>query len=163
MQPKSLTWRQMGAWPLPSRCHLTGRQQVNSLPAWRPTSQLNRTVVSSGGWFSTAPFYMGFFNTTVKKKINRHPAGVCRTQASPDQHGSTSSDGGGKKVEVIDLTLDSSSDDEGQESSSPAPASAPAPPPLPPPPAVLPPPAKRACPSMSPTSPPIINKGSEPL
>lgn len=88
-----------------------------------------------------------------------HPAGVCRTQASPDQHGSSSSGGGGKKVEVIDLTLDSSSDDEGQESSSPAPA-----PPLPAlPPSVLPPPAKRACPSMSPTSPPIINKGSDPL
>uniref|UniRef100_A0A3Q1J9N2 Protein inhibitor of activated STAT, 1a n=1 Tax=Anabas testudineus TaxID=64144 RepID=A0A3Q1J9N2_ANATE len=51
-----------------------------------------------------------------------------------------------KKVEVIDLTLDSSSDDEGQDS----------PPPPPPP---LPLPAKRACPSMSPTSPPIINKG----
>uniref|UniRef100_A0A665U1B9 E3 SUMO-protein ligase PIAS1-like n=1 Tax=Echeneis naucrates TaxID=173247 RepID=A0A665U1B9_ECHNA len=41
----------------------------------------------------------------------------------------------GKKVEVIDLTLDSSSEDEGQDS-----------PPL-------------ACPSMSPTSPPIVNKG----
>ncbi|XP_075875699.1 E3 SUMO-protein ligase PIAS1-like isoform X2 [Nelusetta ayraudi] len=98
-----------------------------------------------------------------KKEVQQVPAasynngldGVCRTQASPDQHGSSSSGGGGKKVEVIDLTLDSSSDDEGQESSSPAPA-----PPLPaPPPAVLPPPAKRACPSMSPTSPPIINKG----
>uniref|UniRef100_H2V1S3 Protein inhibitor of activated STAT 1 n=1 Tax=Takifugu rubripes TaxID=31033 RepID=H2V1S3_TAKRU len=52
----------------------------------------------------------------------------------------------GKTVEVIDLTLDSSSEDEGQESPQPPP------PPLPPPP-------KRACPSMSPTSPPVINKG----
>uniref|UniRef100_A0A7N6BLL5 Protein inhibitor of activated STAT, 1a n=1 Tax=Anabas testudineus TaxID=64144 RepID=A0A7N6BLL5_ANATE len=69
-----------------------------------------------------------------------------------DQRSSSSSSHGGsegsnsKKVEVIDLTLDSSSDDEGQDS----------PPPPPPP---LPLPAKRACPSMSPTSPPIINKG----
>lgn len=90
-------------------------------------------------------------------KLTCYSAGSCRTSAGADQHGSSSSShasnessGGGssKKVEVIDLTLDSSSDDEGQDSSTP-----------PPPP--LPPPAKRACPSMSPTSPPIINKGSE--
>nr|XP_020461389.1 E3 SUMO-protein ligase PIAS1-like isoform X2 [Monopterus albus] len=79
--------------------------------------------------------------------------GSCRTSADSDQRSSSSSSHGGsdssngKKVEVIDLTLDSSSDDEGQDS----------PPPPPPPP--LPPPIKRACPSLSPTSPPIINKG----
>ncbi|XP_076588389.1 E3 SUMO-protein ligase PIAS1-like [Chaetodon auriga] len=78
--------------------------------------------------------------------------GSCRTSAGTDQRSSSSSSHGGsdgsnsKKVEVIDLTLDSSSDDEGQDS----------PPPPPPP---LPPPPKRACPSMSPTSPPVINKG----
>ncbi|XP_033491034.2 E3 SUMO-protein ligase PIAS1-like [Epinephelus lanceolatus] len=78
--------------------------------------------------------------------------GSCRTSAGSDQRSSSSSSHGGsdstnsKKVEVIDLTLDSSSEDEGQDS----------PPPPPPP---LPPPPKRACPSMSPTSPPIINKG----
>ncbi|KAG7221774.1 hypothetical protein INR49_028848 [Caranx melampygus] len=76
--------------------------------------------------------------------------GSCRASSGSDQRSSSLSGGGdssnGKKVEVIDLTLDSSSDDEGQESP-------------PPPPAPLPPPAKRACPSMSPTSPPVINKG----
>ncbi|XP_047436416.1 E3 SUMO-protein ligase PIAS1-like [Mugil cephalus] len=77
--------------------------------------------------------------------------GSCRTSAGSDQRSSSSSShggggggGDGKKVEVIDLTLDSSSDDEGQDS---------------PPPPPLPPPVKRACPSMSPTSPPVINKG----
>lgn len=79
--------------------------------------------------------------------------GSCRTSAGPDQRSSSASSHGGsdssnsKKVEVIDLTLDSSSDDEGQDS----------PPPTP----LLPPPPKRACPSMSPTSPPVINKGSD--
>uniref|UniRef100_A0A3Q3XHR5 Uncharacterized protein n=1 Tax=Mola mola TaxID=94237 RepID=A0A3Q3XHR5_MOLML len=78
--------------------------------------------------------------------------GSCRTSAGPDQRSSSSSSHGGsdssngKKVEVIDLTQDSSSEDEGQDSP---------PPPAPP----LPPPPKRACPSMSPTSPPITNKG----
>uniref|UniRef100_A0A3Q3MB21 Protein inhibitor of activated STAT 1 n=2 Tax=Mastacembelus armatus TaxID=205130 RepID=A0A3Q3MB21_9TELE len=77
--------------------------------------------------------------------------GSCRTSAGSDQRSSSSSSHGGsdssnsKKVEVIDLTLDSSSDDEGQDSPPPQPA--------------LPPPVKRACPSLSPTSPPIINKG----
>ncbi|KAM7405839.1 hypothetical protein PAMP_000259 [Pampus punctatissimus] len=74
--------------------------------------------------------------------------GSCRTSAGSDQRSSSSSSHGGtdgrNKVEVIDLTLDSSSEDEEQDS--------PPPPPLPPPP-------KRACPSMSPTSPPVINKG----
>ncbi|XP_030270269.1 E3 SUMO-protein ligase PIAS1-like isoform X1 [Sparus aurata] len=74
----------------------------------------------------------------------------CRTSAGSDQRSSSSSShsngSNSKKVEVIDLTLDSSSEDEGQDS----------PPPPPPP---LPPPPKRACPSMSPTSPPVINKG----
>ncbi|XP_069381945.1 E3 SUMO-protein ligase PIAS1-like isoform X2 [Paralichthys olivaceus] len=76
--------------------------------------------------------------------------GSCRTSSGSDQRSSSSSSHGGdsgsnsKKVEVIDLTLDSSSDEEEQDS----------PPPPPPP-----PPAKRACPSMSPTSPPINNKG----
>uniref|UniRef100_A0A8D3BIP2 Protein inhibitor of activated STAT 1 n=1 Tax=Scophthalmus maximus TaxID=52904 RepID=A0A8D3BIP2_SCOMX len=63
-----------------------------------------------------------------------------------DQRSSSSSSHGGdssKKVEVIDLTLDSSSDDEGQDS-----------PPSPPPPPPLPP--KRPCPSVSPTS-PVLN------
>lgn len=73
------------------------------------------------------------------------PLASCRPS---DQRSSSSSLGGsdggiGRKVEVIDLTLDSSSDDEGQDS--------------PPPP--LPPPPKRSCPSMSPTSPLVINKG----
>uniref|UniRef100_A0A3Q1CH70 Protein inhibitor of activated STAT, 1a n=1 Tax=Amphiprion ocellaris TaxID=80972 RepID=A0A3Q1CH70_AMPOC len=78
--------------------------------------------------------------------------GSCRTSTGSDQRSSSSSSHGGsdgsnsKKVEVIDLTLDSSSEDEGQDS----------PPPPPPP---LPPPVKRACPSLSPTSPPVINKG----
>uniref|UniRef100_A0AAQ4RK15 Protein inhibitor of activated STAT 1 n=1 Tax=Gasterosteus aculeatus aculeatus TaxID=481459 RepID=A0AAQ4RK15_GASAC len=65
---------------------------------------------------------------------------------------SSSSDGSsGKKVEVIDLTLDSSSEDEGEDS----------PPPQPQPPPPLPPMPQRSCPSMSPTSPPIANKGSD--
>lgn len=87
------------------------------------------------------------------KSLTRSP-GSCRTSAGSDQRSSSSSSHGGsdgsngKKVEVIDLTLDSSSDDEGQDSP---------PPPQPP----LPPPPKRACPSMSPTSPPVINKGSD--
>lgn len=80
----------------------------------------------------------------------------CQTAAGPDHRSSSSSShsgsdsGNGKKVEVIDLTLDSSSEDEGQESPQPPP------PPLPPPP-------KRACPSMSPGSPPVVNKGSDHL
>uniref|UniRef100_A0A3Q3MVP4 Protein inhibitor of activated STAT 1 n=1 Tax=Labrus bergylta TaxID=56723 RepID=A0A3Q3MVP4_9LABR len=65
--------------------------------------------------------------------------------SSSSSHGNSSSNNS-KKVEVIDLTLDSSSEDEGPDS----------PPPPPPP---LPPPPKRACPSLSPTSPPVINKG----
>lgn len=76
-------------------------------------------------------------------------AGSCRTSEDSAQRGSSSSHGdssNNKKVEVIDLTLDSSSDDEGPESPAP---------PQPPP---LPPPIKRACPSLSPTSPPIVNK-----
>uniref|UniRef100_A0A673BHM9 Protein inhibitor of activated STAT, 1a n=1 Tax=Sphaeramia orbicularis TaxID=375764 RepID=A0A673BHM9_9TELE len=70
--------------------------------------------------------------------------GSCRTSAGSDQRSSSSSSHGhdgsnSKKVEVIDLTLDSSDDDEeGQDS---------------------PPPPPPACPSMSPTSPPAINKG----
>uniref|UniRef100_A0A672JMB6 E3 SUMO-protein ligase PIAS1-like n=2 Tax=Salarias fasciatus TaxID=181472 RepID=A0A672JMB6_SALFA len=76
--------------------------------------------------------------------------GSCRTPSGSEQCSSSSSHGGGasssKKVEVIDLTLDSSSDEEELDS----------PPPPPPPP---PPPVKRACPSLSPTSPPVINKG----
>ncbi|KAF7212439.1 E3 SUMO-protein ligase PIAS1 isoform X1 [Nothobranchius furzeri] len=73
--------------------------------------------------------------------------GSCRTSEGSEQRSSSSSShGNGRKVEVIDLTLDSSSDEEGPDS--------PAPPPPP-----LPPPIKRACPSLSPTSPPIINKG----
>ncbi|XP_055363391.1 E3 SUMO-protein ligase PIAS1 isoform X2 [Betta splendens] len=66
--------------------------------------------------------------------------GPCRTSEQRSSSSSRSDGSNSKKVEVIDLTLDSSSDDEGQDS----------PPPL------LP---KRSCPSMSPTSPPIINKG----
>ncbi|XP_028298907.1 E3 SUMO-protein ligase PIAS1-like isoform X2 [Gouania willdenowi] len=81
--------------------------------------------------------------------------GSCRTSevseqrttssSSSSSHGNSSNS---KNVEVIDLTLDSSSEDEGQES--------PPPPPPPPPSALLP---IKACPSLSPTSPPLINKG----
>ncbi|KAM8893782.1 E3 SUMO-protein ligase PIAS1-like isoform 2-T2 [Spinachia spinachia] len=69
--------------------------------------------------------------------------GPRRTSAGSDRLSSSSSSDGGssKKVEVIDLTLDSSSEDEGEDS----------PPPQPPP--------HRACPSMSPTSPPVVHKG----
>ncbi|MEQ2279010.1 E3 SUMO-protein ligase pias1 [Ameca splendens] len=85
--------------------------------------------------------------------LNNGLDGSCRTSEGSDQHSSLSSSysdsSNGKKVEVIDLTLDSSSDEEEPDS----------PPPLPPPPPALPPPVKRACPSLSPTSPPIINKG----
>ncbi|XP_048024445.1 E3 SUMO-protein ligase PIAS1 isoform X3 [Chanodichthys erythropterus] len=57
----------------------------------------------------------------------------CRSVVS--DHRNSSSHSSSKKVEVIDLTLDSSSDDDDDE-----------------------PPPKRACPSLSPTSPPV-NKG----
>ncbi|KAK1784919.1 hypothetical protein P4O66_018353 [Electrophorus voltai] len=60
--------------------------------------------------------------------------GSCRPMVS--EHRNVSSHNNSKKVEVIDLTLDSSSDDDNDEE----------------------PPPKRACPSLSPTSPPI-NKG----
>uniref|UniRef100_H3CE62 Protein inhibitor of activated STAT, 1a n=1 Tax=Tetraodon nigroviridis TaxID=99883 RepID=H3CE62_TETNG len=66
----------------------------------------------------------------------------CQTSAGPDHRSPSSSShsgsdsSNGKKVEVIDLTVDSSSEDEGQDSA-----------------------PKRACPSMSPTSPPVVNKG----
>ncbi|XP_077375146.1 E3 SUMO-protein ligase PIAS1-like [Festucalex cinctus] len=74
--------------------------------------------------------------------------GPCPTSASSDQqsslsanHSSSGDGSSAKKMAVIDLTLDSSSEDEEQHS-----------PPLPPP-------AKRSCPSISPTSPPVLNKG----
>lgn len=97
----------------------------------------------------------------VRRKKKKPPLSLCSDSCQtaavgPDHRSSSSSshsgsDGGnGKKVEVIDLTLDSSSEDEGQESPQPPP------PPLPPPP-------KRACPSMSPSSPPVVNKGSDHL
>uniref|UniRef100_A0A096LVB1 Protein inhibitor of activated STAT 1 n=1 Tax=Poecilia formosa TaxID=48698 RepID=A0A096LVB1_POEFO len=74
--------------------------------------------------------------------LNNGLDGSCRTSEGSDQHSSSSSSHSdsshSKKVEVIDLTLDSSSDEE-----EPA----------------LPPPVKRACPSLSPNSPPVINKG----
>ncbi|KAM4596592.1 E3 SUMO-protein ligase PIAS1-like [Fundulus diaphanus] len=86
--------------------------------------------------------------------LNNGLDGSCRTSESSDQHRSSSSShndsSNSKKVEVIDLTLDSSSDEE-------EPDSPPPPPPAPAP--ALPPPVKRACPSLSPTSPPVINKG----
>ncbi|XP_008402861.1 E3 SUMO-protein ligase PIAS1-like [Poecilia reticulata] len=92
--------------------------------------------------------------------LNNGLDGSCRTSEGSDQHSSSSSSHSdsshSKKVEVIDLTLDSSSDEEEPDSPPPPP------PPLPPPPpssATLPPPVKRACPSLSPTSPPVINKG----
>ncbi|KAM9824863.1 E3 SUMO-protein ligase PIAS1-like isoform X1 [Syngnathus typhle] len=83
--------------------------------------------------------------------------GLCPMSAGSDQqislsanHSSGSNDSSSKKMAVIDLTLDSSSEDDEQDT----------PPPLPPPPLPsLPPPAKRSCPSISPTSPPILNKG----
>ncbi|XP_015255078.1 PREDICTED: E3 SUMO-protein ligase PIAS1-like [Cyprinodon variegatus] len=82
--------------------------------------------------------------------LNNGLDGSCRTSEGSDQHSSSSSShsdsSSSKKVEVIDLTLDSSSDED--EPDSP-----------PPPPPALPPPIKRACPSLSPTSPPVINKG----
>ncbi|KAG7283802.1 hypothetical protein CRUP_034426 [Coryphaenoides rupestris] len=69
-------------------------------------------------------------------------------------------DGGGKKVEVIDLTLDSSEDEAGEDDDDNYESQdSPAPPPPPPP---LPPPAKRPCPSLSPTSPPVNHKGRTP-
>ncbi|XP_042173806.1 E3 SUMO-protein ligase PIAS1-like [Oncorhynchus tshawytscha] len=59
-----------------------------------------------------------------------------------EQRSSSSHNGGSSrmKVEVIDLTLDSSSEDDDDDQ----------------------PPLKRPCPSLSPTSPPIVNKGSPP-
>nr|XP_029512763.1 E3 SUMO-protein ligase PIAS1-like [Oncorhynchus nerka] len=56
-----------------------------------------------------------------------------------EQRSSSSHNGGSSrmKVEVIDLTLDSSSEDDDDDQ----------------------PPLKRPCPSLSPTSPPIVNKG----
>ncbi|XP_061595825.1 E3 SUMO-protein ligase PIAS1 isoform X1 [Cololabis saira] len=75
----------------------------------------------------------------------------CQRSDGSDQRSPSSSSHGdgsnGKMVEVIDLTLDSSSDEEEPDS----------PPPQPPPLAL---PVKRPCPSLSPASPPIINKGS---
>ncbi|XP_036399445.1 E3 SUMO-protein ligase PIAS1-like [Megalops cyprinoides] len=59
--------------------------------------------------------------------------GACRPAASEHRSNSSGGSGSGRKVEVIDLTLDSSSEDEDDE----------------------PPPPKRACPSLSPASPPI--------
>lgn len=65
-------------------------------------------------------------------------SGSCRAVVSEHKNSSSnSSSSNSKKVEVIDLTLDSSSDDDNDEE----------------------PPPKRACPSLSPVSPPI-NKGS---
>ncbi|XP_077419809.1 E3 SUMO-protein ligase PIAS1-like isoform X2 [Vanacampus margaritifer] len=87
--------------------------------------------------------------------LNSSLNGPCPTSASSDQQSSlsanhsSSSDGSStKKMAVIDLTLDSSSEDEEQDS-----------PPPPPPVPSLPPPAKRSCPSISPPSPPVLNKG----
>ncbi|TNN68982.1 E3 SUMO-protein ligase PIAS1 [Liparis tanakae] len=77
--------------------------------------------------------------------------GSCRTSAGSEQRSSSSSGHGGndgsngRKVEVIDLTLDSSSEDEGQDS--PQTQTQTLPPQQP----------QRACPSMSPPSPPISN------
>ncbi|XP_030650120.1 E3 SUMO-protein ligase PIAS1 isoform X2 [Chanos chanos] len=61
--------------------------------------------------------------------------GSCRPVSSEHRNSSSQSGGGSnsKKVEIIDLTLDSSSEDENDEQ----------------------PPAKRSCPSLSPTSPPV--------
>ncbi|KAI4887584.1 hypothetical protein NFI96_014835, partial [Prochilodus magdalenae] len=60
--------------------------------------------------------------------------GSCRAVVSDHRNSSSSSSSSNsKKVEVIDLTLDSSSDDDNDEE----------------------PPPKRACPSLSPTSPPV--------
>ncbi|XP_043991169.1 E3 SUMO-protein ligase PIAS1-like [Gambusia affinis] len=89
--------------------------------------------------------------------LNNGLDGSCRTSEGSDQHSSSSSSHSdsshSKKLEVIDLTLDSSSDEEEPDSPPPPP------PPRPPSSAALPPPVKRACPSLSPTSPPVINKG----
>ncbi|XP_027870960.1 E3 SUMO-protein ligase PIAS1-like [Xiphophorus couchianus] len=91
--------------------------------------------------------------------LNNGLDGSCRTSEGSDQHSSSSSSHSdsshSKKLEVIDLTLDSSSDEE-EPDSPPLPSP---PPPRPPSSATLPPPVKRACPSLSPTSPPVINKG----
>uniref|UniRef100_A0A8C7JL46 Protein inhibitor of activated STAT 1 n=1 Tax=Oncorhynchus kisutch TaxID=8019 RepID=A0A8C7JL46_ONCKI len=63
----------------------------------------------------------------------------CKPSVSREQRSSSSHNGGSSrmKVEVIDLTLDSSSEDDDDDQ----------------------PPLKRPCPSLSPTSPPIVNKG----
>ncbi|KAF5907612.1 E3 SUMO-protein ligase PIAS1-like isoform X5, partial [Clarias magur] len=59
--------------------------------------------------------------------------GSCRPVPSEHRNSSSHISSNNKKVEVIDLTLDSSSDDDNEEE----------------------PPPKRACPSLSPTSPPV--------
>ncbi|XP_061671395.1 E3 SUMO-protein ligase PIAS1-like isoform X1 [Syngnathoides biaculeatus] len=87
----------------------------------------------------------------LKSSLN----GQCPTSLSSDQQSSLSANhssdsSNSKGTAMIDLTLESSSEDEDQESPPPLP-----PPPLPP----LPPPTKRSCPSISPTSPPVLNKG----
>ncbi|XP_019722902.1 E3 SUMO-protein ligase PIAS1-like [Hippocampus comes] len=86
--------------------------------------------------------------------LNSSLNGLCATTAGSDHQSPLSANhnnsGNSKKMAVIDLTLDSSSEDEEQDTPPLLP-----PPPLPP----LPPPAKRSCPSMSPTSPPVLNKG----
>ncbi|XP_061830908.1 E3 SUMO-protein ligase PIAS1-like isoform X1 [Nerophis lumbriciformis] len=72
--------------------------------------------------------------------------GPSQTSVSSDQQSYLSANhsysSNSKKMTVIDLTLDSSSEDEGRDTLSPQP-----------------PPAKRACPPMSPASPPVLNKG----
>ncbi|KAI2653543.1 E3 SUMO-protein ligase PIAS1 [Labeo rohita] len=76
----------------------------------------------------------------VVQEVSASSNGIedCRSVMSDHRNSSSHSSSSSKKVEVIDLTLDSSSDEDDDE-----------------------PPPKRACPSLSPTSPPV-NKGSAP-
>ncbi|XP_056137533.1 E3 SUMO-protein ligase PIAS1 [Lampris incognitus] len=70
----------------------------------------------------------------VSASCNGLDSGSCRTEVPEQKHGSSNDNS--RKVDVIDLTLESSSDEEVDDE----------------------PPPKRACPSLSPASPPL-NKG----
>ncbi|KAJ7994647.1 hypothetical protein DPEC_G00251650 [Dallia pectoralis] len=75
------------------------------------------------------------YNSNGLEGDTRSLRAVGEQRSSSSHNGKSSSK---VKVEVIDLTLDSSSDDDDDEDQ---------------------PPPKRACPSLSPISPPVINKG----
>lgn len=69
----------------------------------------------------------------IVQEVSASSNGLEDSCRSSDHRNSSSHGGDSKKVEIIDLTLDSSSDDDADDE----------------------PPPKRACPSLSPTSPPI--------